>query len=77
MKTATIRNCKSCGIRKDPTDPNEDDVLVGELKLGDKVRVDLNDTVYNWQGRLFAKVKITGGSEGYICRDLLEVKGVP
>lgn len=77
MKTATIRNCKSCGIRKDPTDPNEDDVLVGELKLGDKVQVDLNDTVYNWQGRLFVKVKITGGSEGYICRDLLEVKGVP
>lgn len=77
MKTATIRNCKSCGIRKDPTDPNEDDVLVGELKLGDKVQVDLDDTVYNWQGRLFAKVKITGGAEGYICRDLLEVKGVP
>ncbi len=77
MKTATIQNCKSCGIRKDPTDPNEDDVLVGELKLGDKVQVDLNDTVYNWQGRLFVKVKITGGSEGYICRDLLEVKGVP
>lgn len=77
MKTATIRNCKTCGVRKDPTDPNEDDVLVDQLKVGTKVQVDPEDVVYNWQGRKFLKVKLTGGKEGYICRDLLEVKGVP
>lgn len=77
MKTATIRNCKTCGVRKDPTYPNGDDVLVDRLKEGAKVEVDTEDITCNWQGRKFLKAKLTGGKEGYICRDLLEVKGVP
>lgn len=71
FKSARIVNCKRLGVRKDPTDTPNDDVIVGEIKEDEEFEANPSDTAYDWKGRNFTKVRITSG-EGYAATECIE-----
>lgn len=72
---ATVINCKTLGIRKDPEDTEYADDIIGEVKAGTKLEVDPTDRVYSWTGKEFYKVWTPYGAEGYAIIDCLELGG--
>jgi hypothetical protein len=68
MVKRKIVNCNKASIRKEPDTVNEKKYLetdvIGYLKKGTDITVDLEDVLYDWTGRCY--VKTTEPTPGYI-----------
>ena len=57
---ATICNCKTASIRRAPWIPrfefDEPSDVVEEKKLGEEIKIDKEDTCYDWHDRLYYRV---------------------
>lgn len=69
---ATIDNCKTASIRKRPWIPIFEEEVVGELKRGSKIEVNLNDICYDWQDRKFYRTK---KPDGWIHEGVIKIGG--
>jgi hypothetical protein len=74
MVKKKIANCKKASIRKEPDRVDEKKYLetdvIGYLKQGVDVTVDLEDILYDWTGRCY--VRTTEPTPGYIFTGVLE-----
>lgn len=70
MVKAHIVNCKEAGIRKYPND----DQIVGKLKAGDSISVDMSKRYFSWTDKGYYKCEF-GAGEGYVLAELISTKG--
>ena len=70
-----VARCKKASVRKEPDKVEEKKMLetdvIGYLKEGTKVTIDVKDMIYDWTGRAY--VKSTDPTPGYIYIGCLEM----
>lgn len=71
MKTARVIGSKKLSARRHPDIPENEDV-VETLEANARVKVDISDTTYNWQGRQYYKVTTESYNEGYMPVESIE-----
>jgi hypothetical protein len=73
MVKRKIVNCKKASVRKEPDIVDEKKYLetdvIGYLKKGTDITVDLEDVLYDWTGRCY--VKTTEPTPGYIYKGVI------
>lgn len=73
MVKRKIVNCKKASVRKEPDVVDEKKYLetdvIGYLKKGTDITVDLEDVLYDWTGRCY--VKTTEPTPGYIYKGVI------
>jgi len=73
MVKRKIVNCKKASVRKEPDIVDEKKYLetdvIGYLKKGTDIAVDLEDVLYDWTGRCY--VKTTEPTPGYIYKGVI------
>lgn len=73
MKDAEVVNCKSLGIRVDPTKTPYAEDIVTTIKAGEHLKVDDSITVYSWNDKKFHPVDLENGQKGYAIVDCLKI----
>lgn len=66
---------KKISVRRHPDIPDDLDV-VETLGLGEGIRVDTDDILYDWTGRMYYKVMTLSYNEGYINAEAVGFVGV-
>lgn len=66
---------KKISVRRHPDIPGDLDV-VETLDLGETIRVDTDDILYDWTGRMYYKVMTLNYNEGYIDAEAVGFVGV-
>ena len=72
MKSYIVCGSKRVSIRKDPSCPYNDDAVYGELKKGDKVRVDDSKILFDWHGNTYYKVDDGVHFDAYVITTALK-----
>ena len=73
-KKAVITNCRTCGIRRDPFNPDLLEEVIAELPRGKTVLVDDSEIFYSWDDKTYYKVNYgLKKEEGYINTGCVEV----
>lgn len=67
-----IANCKTASIRRAPWIPSLDEDVVGEVRNGETVAVNIDDICYDWKDRKFYKVN-QGALEGWIFEGVINL----
>lgn len=60
-----IHGCHELSIRKIPWNPNSYDDVEDTVKVDDILEVDTTDTVWDWHGNKYYKVKTPNDKVGY------------
>lgn len=66
---------KKIGVRRHPDIPGDLDV-VETLGLGEGIRVDTDDILFDWTGRMYYKAMTLSYNEGYINAEAVGFVGV-
>lgn len=72
MKKATIVGGKVVSLRLDPSGTKLSEETCGELKAGDTVTVDTEDSCWSWDDKRFLKASSSDGTKGYVNVDCLQ-----
>ena len=73
MKDAEVINCKSLGIRVDPTRTSIAENVVTTIKAGEHLKVNDKITVYSWDDKKFHPVDLEDGKKGYALVNCLKI----
>lgn len=72
MKSYIVCKGKSVSIRKDPSCPYNDEATYGEVKKGEKVKVDDSKVCFDWHGNMYYKVDDGVHHDAYIITTALK-----
>ena len=75
LYSAKTVGSKKISVRSHPDIPGNLDV-VETLGLGEGIRVDTDDILYDWTGRMYYKVMTLSYNEGYINAEAVGFVGV-
>lgn len=73
MKKAKIIGCKVVSVRLDPSVTDLSQETCGEIKMGETVMVDTEDSCWSWDDKHFLKVISSDGTKGYANVDCLQL----
>ena len=77
MKYAEVIDCKSLGIRADPTITEYADDVVEVVKAGTVLIADDSKVIFSWDDKAFFSVETPSGKKGYANVNCLKLgKGV-
>ncbi len=72
MKKATIVGGKVVSLRLDPSDTKLSEETYSELKVGETVTVDTEDSCWSWDDKRFLRATSSDGTKGYVNVDCLQ-----